>query len=165
MAVWHHPPYTNSRLVRPSRAARDGLLGPLLAASKSLAALCGHAHAYERFHVVGREVFVAGGGGGPRQPLRDARARSFAPTRFGGAADGPSRSFLHFLTLDLLTLDPGHPGAARGSGAAGPQGVQVRVHRLLEDAARCDVAEEIWLPFGRRAALTAAPAMPEPAGG
>ncbi len=160
LAVWHHPPYTNSRLVRPSRLAREGLLGPVLGASKGLAVFCGHAHAYERFHVAGREIFVAGGGGGPRQPLRDARARAFVPTRFGGRRGGPSRSFLHFLTMDLM---PPRGTAHSAQGEAG--GLLVRVHRLREPAEGCDVAEEVWLPFGPRPPQAGAPPTPDPPAG
>lgn len=164
IGVWHHPPYTNSRLVRASRAAREALLGPLLETPKGLAALCGHAHAYERFRVAAREVFVAGGGGGPRQPLRDAGSRAFAPTQFGGQPGGPSRSFLHFLALEVRgASDHERSSSPVGEGPSGPGGVLVRVHRLLdaEEGRGCDVAEEVWMPFGRRPPSASAPKTPD----
>jgi 3',5'-cyclic AMP phosphodiesterase CpdA len=65
----HHPPYTNSTIVSPSKEVRDQLVPLYLRYSKCLLFLSGHCHAFEHFHQGGKDFVVIGGGGGLQQPL------------------------------------------------------------------------------------------------
>ncbi len=65
----HHPPYTNSTIVSPSREAQQFFVPPFLAASKCRLFVSGHCHAVEHFKNGGKDFLVIGGGGGLQQPL------------------------------------------------------------------------------------------------
>lgn len=66
----HHSPYTNSRIVKPSREVEEKFVPPFLQSRKSCLFLSGHCHAYEHYKVEGKDFMVIGGGGGLKQPLR-----------------------------------------------------------------------------------------------
>ena len=65
----HHPPYTNSTIVSPSREVQQLFVPPFLAASKCRLFVSGHCHAVEHFKKGGKDFLVIGGGGGLQQPL------------------------------------------------------------------------------------------------
>lgn len=66
----HHSPFTNSRIVRPSKEVELKFVPPYLASRKAMLFLSGHCHAFEHYKVKGKDFLVIGGGGGLRQPLR-----------------------------------------------------------------------------------------------
>jgi predicted phosphodiesterase len=66
----HHSPFTNSRIVRPSREVELRFVPHYLASRKAILFLSGHCHAFEHYKVKGKDFLVIGGGGGLRQPLR-----------------------------------------------------------------------------------------------
>ncbi len=65
----HHSPYTNSRIVSPSRGVQDDFVPPFLSSAKGILFLSGHSHNYEHFRVKHKDFLVIGGGGGLHQPL------------------------------------------------------------------------------------------------
>jgi len=65
----HHPPYTNSTIVSPSREVQQSFVPPFLATSKCRLFVSGHCHAVEHFKNSGKDFLVIGGGGGLQQPL------------------------------------------------------------------------------------------------
>jgi hypothetical protein len=65
----HHPPYTNSTIVSPSKEVQQFFVPPFLAASKCRLFVSGHCHAVEHFKNGGKDFLVIGGGGGLQQPL------------------------------------------------------------------------------------------------
>ncbi len=65
----HHPPYTNSTIVSPSKDVQRFFVPPFLAASKCKLFVSGHCHAVEYFRNAGKDFLVIGGGGGLQQPL------------------------------------------------------------------------------------------------
>ncbi|HZH65012.1 MAG TPA: metallophosphoesterase [Flavisolibacter sp.] len=66
----HHSPYTNSRIVKPSKEVEQKFIPPFLSSKKSVLFLSGHSHNFEHYKVEGKDFLVIGGGGGLRQPLR-----------------------------------------------------------------------------------------------
>lgn len=124
IACWHHPPQTNSRLVRPTTIAR-ALAGELAAAPKAIAIFNGHCHAYEHFMVGRLHAFVSGGGGGPRHTLETRPRHRRAPDLFAGGA----KRFMHFLVLEVSR-----------------DGLIVEVVRM-SDALGFDVADRVRVPF------------------
>ncbi len=66
----HHSPFTNSRIVKPSKEVEQKFVPPYLASRKGILFLSGHCHAFEHYKVKGKDFLVIGGGGGLRQPLR-----------------------------------------------------------------------------------------------
>ena len=65
----HHPPYTNSTIVSPSKKVQDSFVPPYLRHPKCRLFISGHCHAFEHFRQGGKDFFVIGGGGGLQQPL------------------------------------------------------------------------------------------------
>jgi 3',5'-cyclic AMP phosphodiesterase CpdA len=66
----HHSPFTNSRIVKPSKEVEEKFVPLYLSSRKSRLFLSGHCHAFEHYKVKGKDFLVIGGGGGLRQPLR-----------------------------------------------------------------------------------------------
>ena len=66
----HHSPYTNSKIVKPSKEVQQKFVPPYLASAKSKLFLTGHCHGFEHYQVEGKDFMVIGGGGGLHQPLR-----------------------------------------------------------------------------------------------
>jgi len=65
----HHSPFTNSKIVSPSKDVQKYLLPEFFRSKKTKLFLSGHAHAFEHFQVFGKDFLVIGGGGGIQQPL------------------------------------------------------------------------------------------------
>lgn len=65
----HHSPFTNSKIVTPSRDVQKYLLPEFFKSKKTVLFLSGHAHAFEQFKMYGKDFLVIGGGGGIQQPL------------------------------------------------------------------------------------------------
>ncbi|MDQ6609766.1 MAG: metallophosphoesterase [Bacteroidota bacterium] len=66
----HHSPYTNSRVVKPSKEVELLFVPAFLNSIKGCLFLSGHSHNFEQYKVKGKDFLVIGGGGGLRQPLR-----------------------------------------------------------------------------------------------
>jgi hypothetical protein len=66
----HHSPFTNSRIVKPSKEVEQKFVPLYLSSRKAVLFLSGHCHAFEHYKVKGKDFLVIGGGGGLRQPLR-----------------------------------------------------------------------------------------------
>lgn len=65
----HHSPFTNSKIVKPSREVRLNFIPPFINSKKCLLFLSGHSHNFEHFTMEGKNFLVIGGGGGLHQPL------------------------------------------------------------------------------------------------
>jgi hypothetical protein len=65
----HHPPFTNSTIVSPSKEVRESFVPLYLRYAKCVLFLSGHCHAVEHFRQDGKDFLVIGGGGGLQQPL------------------------------------------------------------------------------------------------
>ncbi len=65
----HHPPYTNSTIVSPSKDVQESFVPLYLKYPKCRLFLSGHCHAFEHFREGGKDFLVIGGGGGLQQPL------------------------------------------------------------------------------------------------
>lgn len=91
----HHSPFTNSRIVRPSKEVEQKFVPPYLASRKAILFLSGHCHAFEHYKVKGKDFLVIGGGGGLRQPLRQG---------LGTLADlSPDyKPMFHYITVTSL---------------------------------------------------------------
>lgn len=91
----HHSPFTNSRIVRPSKEVEQKFVPSYLASRKALLFLSGHCHAFEHYKVKGKDFLVIGGGGGLRQPLRQG---------LGTLADLSLeyKPMFHYITITLL---------------------------------------------------------------
>jgi hypothetical protein len=66
----HHSPYTNSKIVGPSKDVQEKFVKPFLASAKSRLFLSGHCHGFEHYQREGKDFLVIGGGGGLHQPLK-----------------------------------------------------------------------------------------------
>ncbi len=62
----HHPPFTNSVVVSPSKYVKKIFVPEFLSGVKTRVFISGHSHGYERFEKGGKTFIVTGGGGGPR---------------------------------------------------------------------------------------------------
>jgi Calcineurin-like phosphoesterase len=93
LVLLHHPPFTNSRVTSDAIHVQRDLVPPFAASRKTLAMISGHVHNYERYLREGKVYLVAGGGGGPRAPLREGARRRHADDLFSG---GRIRAF-HYL--------------------------------------------------------------------
>ena len=91
----HHSPYTNSRIVKPSKEAEQKFVPAFLHSRKSCLFLSGHCHAYEHYKVEGKDFMVIGGGGGLKQPLRQG---------LGTLADVALdyKPLFHYITTEIL---------------------------------------------------------------
>lgn len=94
IGYWHHPAWTNSRLVSPSLEVQDLFLTRFAEAPKAVAIFSGHCHGYERFEDRGLTLIVSGGGGGPRHRLAIDKRRH-------DLYRGDTVRFLHFCELEL----------------------------------------------------------------
>jgi hypothetical protein len=65
----HHSPYTNSRIVKPSKPVQENFVPLFIQSKKCALFISGHSHNFERFRVQGKYFLVIGGGGGLHQPL------------------------------------------------------------------------------------------------
>ncbi len=70
LVAFHHPPYTNSKIVNDDLQVHNYFVKPSLNLSKVKLFFSGHCHSYEHFKNTDRHFIVSGGGGGPRHSLR-----------------------------------------------------------------------------------------------
>ena len=92
----HQPPFTNSRVVRPSEKVKVYSADPFLQFRKTCLFFSGHSHSYERFQRKDKYFIVSGGGGGPRHKV------SIDPTkrRYQDLYWGPDLRFFHFCEIE-----------------------------------------------------------------
>lgn len=95
----HHPPFTNSKVVKPMEKELCCFLGPFLRLKKTTAFFSGHCHSYEKFKKRGKYFIVTGGGGGPGQRLETNDKKR----QYNDLFDGPSWRFLNFCQM---TIEP-----------------------------------------------------------
>jgi hypothetical protein len=93
----HHPPFTNSRVIKPSQTVERFLADPFLRFRKTRLFFSGHNHSYERFQRDGKFFIVSGGGGGPRHKLAVKPAETTYPDQF----EGPAIRFFHFCEIEV----------------------------------------------------------------
>lgn len=67
----HHAPFTNSKIVKCSNKVQDNFVQDYIQSKKAQLFITGHAHAFERFRMQGKDFVVIGGGGGLHQPLNN----------------------------------------------------------------------------------------------
>lgn len=65
----HHSPFTNSKIVDPSKNVQKYFVPGFLASTKARLFISGHSHNFEQFKHEGKDFLVIGGGGGLSQPL------------------------------------------------------------------------------------------------
>jgi predicted MPP superfamily phosphohydrolase len=88
----HHSPFTNSRLVRPSKNVQDEFIPAYLQSKKAALFLSGHAHIFEHYKIKGKDFLVIGGGGGLRHPR--SRSSILQPDHAAG-----HKPVFHYLTV------------------------------------------------------------------
>ncbi len=92
----HEPPFTNSRVVRPSDKVKVYFADPFLQFHKTRLFFSGHSHSYERFQMDGKFFIASGGGGGPRHKvIIDPRKQ-----RYRDLFLGPKIRFFHFCEIE-----------------------------------------------------------------
>ena len=92
----HQPPFTNSRVVRPSKEVKVNFADPFLQFQKTRLFFSGHSHSYERFQMKGKFFITSGGGGGPRHKvIIDPRKQ-----RYQDLFSGPELRFFHFCQIE-----------------------------------------------------------------
>ncbi len=126
----HHPPYTNSTIVSPSKEVRDSFVPLYLRYPKCRLFLSGHCHAFEHFREGGKDFLVIGGGGGLQQPLltgTDRRWEDLFPLKT------ETRMF-HYLQCRI-------------SG----QGLDLTVRMIKRDFSGFEDAYTLSLPYARSA--------------
>lgn len=69
LVTCHHSPFTNSKIVGPSKNVQNYFVPGFLASSKAKLFISGHSHNFEQFKHEGKDFLVIGGGGGLSQPL------------------------------------------------------------------------------------------------
>lgn len=90
----HHPPYTNSKLVKSSTPVQEQFVKPFLASRKAKLFITGHSHAFEYFKTGGKDFLIIGGGGGLHHPLNTGKDK----------LDDQSlmyKPFFHYLTVSI----------------------------------------------------------------
>ncbi len=65
----HHSPFTNSKVVSPSKGVQKYFLSDFFNTPKCKLFISGHAHTFEHFKIKGKDFLVIGGGGGIQQEL------------------------------------------------------------------------------------------------
>jgi 3',5'-cyclic AMP phosphodiesterase CpdA len=95
----HHPPFTNSKVVKPAKEVERNFVRPFLGLKKAAVFFSGHCHSYERFKVAGKYFIVSGGGGGPRQKLNIDKSKR----KYNDEFEGPSLRFFNFCQV---TIEP-----------------------------------------------------------
>jgi 3',5'-cyclic AMP phosphodiesterase CpdA len=91
----HHPPYTNSKVVSPSKNVERDFAEPFLKCKKTAFFFSGHCHSYEKFEKDGKFFIVSGGGGGALHKVNaDKKHR-----KYNDKFDGQAGRFFHFCKL------------------------------------------------------------------
>ncbi len=98
VALFHHPPFTNSWIDREHPEANREILPILLQSRKLMLTVTGHSHAYEHFYEHNKHFLVSGGGGGARQELRKGIFR-----RRNDLFEGGIRRPFHFLRCQPMS--------------------------------------------------------------
>jgi predicted MPP superfamily phosphohydrolase len=119
----HHPPFTNSKVVKPSEKALSCFLEPFLRLRKTAALFSGHCHSYEIFKKRGKYFIVSGGGGGPRQRLESDEKKR----RYHDLFAGPPLRFLNFCRMTIE-----------------PHRLCIRIVKLT-DRGRFEIADEFFI--------------------
>lgn len=92
----HESPFTNSRVISPSKDVEINFVDPFLQFQKTRLFFSGHSHSYERFQIKNKFFIVSGGGGGPRHKVYiDPITRPY-PDLF----PGPELRFFHFCEIE-----------------------------------------------------------------
>lgn len=91
----HHPPYTNSKLVKSSSTVQNYFVEPFLASKKAKLFITGHSHAFEYFKKKGKDFIIIGGGGGLNHPLNTS------DNRLEDVSEKYKPHF-HYLTVAIL---------------------------------------------------------------
>jgi hypothetical protein len=112
LVLFHHPPFTNSTVTGDDPIVERDLLGPFLAARKTLVLQNGHVHSYERYVRGGKMLVTSGGGGGPRARLATGDDRRHPDDVAGGPALRDFNFVVYTLGPDLLTVET--RGLAKG---------------------------------------------------
>ena len=97
IVLCHHSPYTNSTIVYPSQDVQQKFLVPFFMYNKTSVFMSGHAHAYEHFQKMGKELFVIGGGGGLLHPLLTGKRQRF-PDLFSQQS---TMRFFHYIECSI----------------------------------------------------------------
>jgi 3',5'-cyclic AMP phosphodiesterase CpdA len=92
----HEAPFTNSRVVAPSKKSKLYFAEPFLKFKKASLFFTGHAHTYEHFQIGGKTFIVSGGGGGPRHKVTTATRQR----RYDDRYDGGELRFMHFCQIE-----------------------------------------------------------------
>jgi hypothetical protein len=92
----HEPPFTNSRVVKPSKASETRFADPFLSFKKTRILFNGHCHSYERFQIERKVFIVSGGGGGPRHKVSIDPAKR----KYSDLYPGPEVRFFHFCEIE-----------------------------------------------------------------
>lgn len=93
----HNPPYTNSKIVNPSKVVEREFVPQFLKSKKGMLFMSGHAHAAEDFVREGKHFLVLGGGGGLLHPLLTG-ARQRYEDHFPIKTE---RRFFHYVKLEI----------------------------------------------------------------
>ncbi|MFN0205665.1 MAG: metallophosphoesterase family protein [Planctomycetota bacterium] len=96
IAVWHHPPFTNTTTYGDDRFTSQTFLPRLRKLKKLGAIFCGHVHAYERFWVESISMVVTGGGGAHRHRF----ASDHLKWRHTPAFDAYALPNFHYICVD-----------------------------------------------------------------
>lgn len=123
IACCHHPPFTNSKVVKPEEKALKGFLKPFFKLKKTIAFLSGHCHSYEKFKKRGKYFIVSGGGGGPRQELETDKKKRQYKDLFDGHP-------IRFLNFCQMTIEPDQ--------------IFIQIVKLTDDG-RFEVADEFFI--------------------
>jgi hypothetical protein len=122
----HHPPYTNSIIVSPSKEVQSVFVPPYLRHAKCRLFLSGHCHALEHFHEGGKDFLVIGGGGGLQSPLLTGEERRWVDHYPG---DSGKRMF-HYIQC-----------------RAGATGIELSVNMIRDDFSGFRDAYEVFVPY------------------
>lgn len=93
----HHSPFTNSKVVSPSKEVQKYFLPEFFNTSKCKLFLSGHAHTFEHFKIKGKDFLVIGGGGGIQQELYTGSEEKYKDL-FN--TESETRMF-HFITINI----------------------------------------------------------------
>jgi hypothetical protein len=94
----HHPPYTNSKIVKPSEQVIENFLPKFSESPKSKLFISGHSHNLEFFsNRLKKHFLVIGGGGGLIQPLR-----SSDKTMFTDLIQQPKKPIYFYLVAERI---------------------------------------------------------------
>ncbi len=124
----HHPPFTNSTIVSPSKEVRDSFVPLYLHYAKCRIFLSGHCHAFEHFRQDGKDFLVLGGGGGLQQPLLTGTSRRWEDL-FPGKTE---KRMFHYLRCRI-----------------GDRSLSITVRMVKDDFSGFEDAYQLTFPFTR----------------